>query len=230
MERLDPDTADDRRNVQIAFGDSRYGKRRSSVSADRDQGRNGNFISVAYRSLENTDRVIDYIIDTAGRRIDFYYQSNRLLEIRQNRNGVWYKYVELLCAGEIMQPLFLSTTVDPADDQRAAGLSAGANHLPEGQNFRFHYTNFGQMYDRKWARPLPGRGAERRIAYTHFHLNPNETMPQSDCPRFGARSEQAENWQGGYGTSYQYYGGHIIAPHGYWYVVSTNGLTQQILS
>ncbi len=41
--------------------------------------RNGNLINLFYRTLPNNDVVIDYLIDTLGRRIDFYYQSNRLL-------------------------------------------------------------------------------------------------------------------------------------------------------
>jgi Subtilase family len=55
--------------------------------------RNGNFITVTYKLLSNNDTVIDYITDTLGRRIDFYYVSNKLTEIRQDRNGTIFKYL-----------------------------------------------------------------------------------------------------------------------------------------
>ena len=54
--------------------------------------RNGNFLTIVYKTLLNNDRAIDYVLDTLSRRIDFYYENNRLREIRQDRNGTIFKY------------------------------------------------------------------------------------------------------------------------------------------
>src|SRR4030095_8707868 len=50
------------------------------------KGRNGNFITLAYKTLSTQKVVIDYVIDTAGRRIDFNYQNNKLISVSQNRS------------------------------------------------------------------------------------------------------------------------------------------------
>lgn len=36
--------------------------------------------------------MIDYVTDTLSRRIDFYYEYNRLREIRQDRGGRLFKH------------------------------------------------------------------------------------------------------------------------------------------
>lgn len=56
--------------------------------------RNGNKITITNATIVNGDSVtsngdtaIDYITDTFGRKIDFYYESNRLVRIRELRNS-----------------------------------------------------------------------------------------------------------------------------------------------
>ncbi|MGE0133073.1 MAG: hypothetical protein AB7U82_33770 [Blastocatellales bacterium] len=72
----------------FANGDARY---LPALVKDR----NGNFINIYYRTLTNNAVVIDYVIDTAGRRVDFNYQNNRLTSISQNRGGNLYYFVRL---------------------------------------------------------------------------------------------------------------------------------------
>jgi hypothetical protein len=57
--------------------------------------RNGNFINVYYQTLSNGAVVIQYMIDTAGRRIDFNYQNNRLVSISQDRNGTNFYFLRI---------------------------------------------------------------------------------------------------------------------------------------
>jgi hypothetical protein len=192
--------------------------------------RNGNLISIVYKNLDNGDRVIDYIIDTAGRRIDFYYQSNRLLEVRQNRAGTWYKFVVLDYQPVTMQPVFINQ-VDPATINGQQVYLPSRVTFPTGHNLRFAYTKFGQMYlVEKWVPTVSGQAVERRVAYTRFSLDPNEQSPQGDLPKFTHRYEQAENWQGGYEVGYSYTGTEVITPVGIYYVPSLSGMTQQVLT
>ena len=70
--------------TQVTFGEA------STLSGDfqylptQIKDRNGNFLTIVYKTLSNNDRVLDYVLETAGRRLDFYYESNRLREIRQD--------------------------------------------------------------------------------------------------------------------------------------------------
>src|SRR5262249_47312063 len=57
--------------------------------------RNGNSINMYYQTLSNGMVVIQYLVDTAGRRIDFNYQNNRLVSISQNRGGVNFYHLRI---------------------------------------------------------------------------------------------------------------------------------------
>ena len=156
--------------------------------------RNGNFISVAYKLLTNNDTVIDYLTDTLGRRIDFYYVSNKLKEIRQDRNGTIFKYVEIdytavtLANGFTATEGYTQNTYDPDTGDWTGSywvpptmfsldVSSTTAYLPSrltyptGTNLRMYYTSYGQIHKfEKWVPTIAGQGTERIIARTRVGL------------------------------------------------------------
>lgn len=193
--------------------------------------RNGNFITIAYRDLTTSagvKKVLDYVTDTAGRRIDFNYQSNLLTSISQNRGGATFYYVWLDYQPVTIQTSFLPpyvTATDPGNINGTVVYLPSRVTYPTGVNFRFAYTNYAQIKQIEKAVPtLTGQGAERVIARTTFNVvecldpnappnSPNYCSPQADTPHFTQRTEWAENWQGGQSQYYLYYFNNYDAPH-----------------
>jgi len=180
---------------------------------------NGNWMGIYYRTLSNNDLVMDYIIDTAGRRIDFVYQSNRLTAVQQNRNGVIYNYALIDYQPVTVQTVFATgTNLDPATINGTNVYLPTKITYPTGYQFRFYYNSYAQLYlIEKWAPTVSGQGNERRIAYTYFTI-PSvngasypaaplvtvQDIAPGDCPRFMFRYEQAENWMSGNPQGYRY--------------------------
>ena len=156
--------------------------------------RNGNFLTVVYKLLSNNDTVIDYITDTLGRRIDFYYVSNKLKEIRQDRNGTIFKYLVIDYTAVTLTNGFTSTAgyYDDVYDPNTGDLishtwvppttfsmdvSSTTAYLPTrltyptGTNLRMYYTSYGQIHKfEKWVPTITGQGAERIIARTRIGM------------------------------------------------------------
>ncbi|MDX2040804.1 MAG: RHS repeat-associated core domain-containing protein [Acidobacteriota bacterium] len=195
--------------------------------------RNGNYIDIFYKTLDNEKVVIDYFIDTAGRRVDFAYQGNRLISIGQNRGGTWYYFVRI-----DYQPIYLQTwfdsslTTDPPAINGTQVWMPSRVTYPNGTNLRFLYNSYGQMYEiSKYAPGVNGQGAERQIALTRFvfpahHLG----LFDFDCPSFLARSEGAENWQDWALSSYGYSASTptVSDPSGRSFKVTINGLEHKL--
>ena len=155
--------------------------------------RNGNHVNIYYKTLSNNAVVMDYLIDTAGRRIDFNYQSNRLVSVSQNRGGAVFTYAHI-----DYQPVTIQTNytlTDPANLNGAQIYFPSRITYPTGVNFRFGYSGYGQITAiEKWAPAIAGQGAERKIASTTFSY-------QDPSQYFAQRNEWTENGPGG---SYQY--------------------------
>ncbi|MDX2040328.1 MAG: RHS repeat-associated core domain-containing protein [Acidobacteriota bacterium] len=184
--------------------------------------RNGNFITIAYRDLTTSvgvKKVIDYVTDTAGRRIDFNYENNRLTSISQARGGTTFYFVRLDYQPVTIQTSFLApyvTATDPSNINGTVVYFPSRVTYPTGVNFRFSYTNYGQIKQIEKAVPgITGQGLDRVIAKTTFNVvecldpnappnSPNYCLPQADVPYFNVRTEWAENWQGGQTQYYQY--------------------------
>src|SRR5262245_56069872 len=98
--------------------------------------RNGNFINIYYRTLTNNSVVLDYVIDTAGRRIDFNYQNNRLVSVSQNRNGATFYFVRLDYAPFTIQTDFGGMATDPANINGTQVYFPVRITYPNGLNFR----------------------------------------------------------------------------------------------
>ncbi|HWQ31967.1 MAG TPA: carboxypeptidase regulatory-like domain-containing protein, partial [Blastocatellia bacterium] len=209
--------------TQITFGVSSTASGDYQFLPTQIKDRNGNFITIAYKTLSNNDSVIDYLLDTLSRRIDFWYENNRLREIRQDRAGVLFKHAII-----DYEPVTISTslqsgvTTDPATISGQQVCLPTRITYPTGTHYRFYYTSYAQMWlVEKWAPSVQGQGAARRIAYTRFNLPSvsqasipanslastlDTTGSLSDCPLFTVRADQAENWNFGneVTTSYTY--------------------------
>ncbi len=180
--------------------------------------RNGNFITIVYKSLSNNDTVLDYVLDTLGRRIDFYYQSNRLTEIRQDRNGTIFKFAVLDYTAVTLNASFAYGMTNDVSSTTAY-LPTRITY-PTGVNVRLYYTSYGQVHTlEKWVPTISGQGNERKIAQTLLNLGsvgaasyPANALFQTYAngggdrsPAFDRRQESAEDW---------------LSPAAYW---STNG-------
>jgi RHS repeat-associated protein len=173
--------------------------------------RNGNFITIAYKTLPNEKVVIDYAIDTAGRRVDFYYENNRLLWIGQQRNGVWFKYVNLDYQPVTIQTNFTMPgwggTLDPPTINGTQVWLVSRITYPTGLNFRFSYNGQGVCQQiQKWVPAINGQGVgPRMLAQTSFTFATNESQMLLAEHRVKTRSESAENWQGGLSVAKTYH-------------------------
>jgi hypothetical protein len=168
--------------------------------------RNGNFINIYYQTLSNGAVVIQYLIDTAGRRVDFNYQNNRLVSVSQNRNGVTFYYLRLDYQPVTIQTNFYNMTTDPVSINGTQVYFPVRVSYPTGINYRFTYTSYGQINVIEKRLPaISGQSSERVVASTWFNLpsyDPNQF--QTNCPSFSTRYVWAENWNGGLHVAYQY--------------------------
>jgi RHS repeat-associated protein len=186
--------------------------------------RHGNFLTIVYRTLSfspgNEKKVLDYVLDTAGRRIDFEYTDNRLTAIKQNRNGMWFYFVRLDYAPVTLQTNFAVT--DPPLPNGSQVWAVTRLSYPTGMNLRFSYNSNGQMSAiSKWAPTINGQGGERQIAATTFGYDTTYAPTL-----LSSRSETAEHWQG---ATYNYqlgqHGPGVTDSLGRWWQASLSGLT-----
>ncbi|MBK8316705.1 MAG: hypothetical protein IPL01_22905 [Acidobacteria bacterium] len=214
----------------MSNGDGRY-----LPTSIRD--RNGNRIDISYATLSNGIVAPSYAIDTAGRRIDFNYQSNRLTSITQNRGGSVYSFAYIDYQAVTIQTNFAGLSLDPAGINGTTVYLPARITYPTGINYRFGYTDYGQIHTiQKWVPGIAGQGGERMAASTSFNLPwSSPAYPgQSNCPIFDHRTEWAENWQGGTPVIYQYYywteyGHKVYDPLYNLYRVFHNGMTHEYM-
>jgi hypothetical protein len=129
--------------------------------------RNGNQVNINYTTLSNGTTAISYLIDTAGRRIDFNYQSNRLTSISQNRGGTVFTFVYIDYQAVTIQTSFQGMSLDPANINGTAVYLPNRITYPNGANYRFIYTGYGQINKiEKWVPTISGQGNARMVAYT----------------------------------------------------------------
>ena len=130
--------------TQITFGTSATASGDYQFLPTQLKDRNGNFITIVYKQLSNNDTVLDYVIDTLGRRIDFYYQNNRLTEIRQDRNGTIFKYAIIDYTAVTLNASFYSM---PNQDVSGTTVYVPSRiTYPTGVNLRLFYTSYGQVH------------------------------------------------------------------------------------
>jgi len=190
--------------------------------------RNGNRITVTNAAIQNGDGAasngdvaIDYITDTLGRTIDFYYESNRLLKVRQNRGGTWFDYLVITWVPVTITTNFGSLGLDPSTINGTQVWEPWFLQYPNGANVKLFYTSYGQLHElERWVPTVVGQGSGRPVIYTRFDLPSynGQSYPagsivgpatsnatQTDCPKFASRWEWAENWNGGVEAQTNYY-------------------------
>jgi YD repeat-containing protein len=205
--------------------------------------RNGNVIRITSAPLANGKWAIDYITDTFGREIDFYYESNLLREVRQNRGGSWRLFVRLHYAPITIQTNFSGVTLDPENINGQFVWQPWYIEYANGSNYRIFYTSYGQAYlIEKWVPEITGQGPARIVSYTWYDLpsvggqsepgGPQRTAAsngsaQSDCPKFATREEWAEYWsrnEAGWVLS----GPHYVARYSYHLFSDSSGTHTRI--
>jgi hypothetical protein len=158
--------------------------------------RNGNFINISYKTLSNEALVPDYVIDTAGRRIDFEYTGNKLTAIKQTRGSntfyfarLGYTAVTVAAQTSNGQPV----ATDPANIGGTGTQVWVLNKItyPTGGNLRFGYNDDVQITNiEKWVPTVTGQGNERAVAGILMGGGTSRGQLGS------ARNEWAENWPG----------------------------------
>jgi len=177
--------------------------------------RNGNYITITNAEIVNGNGVannshdwgIDYITDTLGRTIDFYYESNLLRKVRQDRGGgQYFNYVVISYAPITISTNFSGLSTDPSNINGTQVWQPWWIEYPTGHTTRIFYTSYGQMYEvEKWVPTVAGQGSGRPVAFTRYDMpsvgnpgggmtGPGANTTQTDCPKFSVRQEWAENW------------------------------------
>ncbi len=203
--------------TQITFGTSATASGDYQWLPTQIKDRNGNFLTIVYKHLSNNDTVLDYVLDTLGRRIDFYYQNNRLTEIRQDRNGTIFKYAIIDYTAITLSGTFWNPATYSYHTLDVSGTSVYVPSritYPTGMNLRFAYNTYGQVNQiEKWVPTISGQGSERRIAHSTLTLATMMALGNGigldRSPFLQSRGEFAEN--SGLGTSaYGYSSGGFV--------------------
>lgn len=151
--------------------------------------RNGNFITAAY----TTAGTITSITDTLGRVVNFNFDptTNRLMSITQLRDGVTYTFASFTYTNLTYSVNFVPPDAGNNTNGAVTGVITQIN-LPDGTYHRFDYNGYGQVY--RITKYAPDGHA---LNYSSYNLPLDNSVQQSDCPRFTERHDWAENWNGG---------------------------------
>ena len=121
--------------------------------------RNGNYIGIANTRLPSGKWVIDYLTDTLGREIDFFYENNVLTQVRQNRGGRGGFWSALYYATVTIQTNFTGVTLDPANINGQTVWVPWMIEYPGQMNYRVFYTSYAQAFQfEKWVPAITGQG------------------------------------------------------------------------
>lgn len=168
--------------------------------------RNGNFISATH----NANGAITSITDTLGRVLNFNYDTttNTLSSITQTRNGGTFTYVTFTYGIVAFSVNFLPT--DTANNMNGASTQVLTQiNLPDGTYHRFDYNTYAQVY-----RITKYAADGHALNYTNYNLPLDNSVQQSDCPRFTERRDWAE--YGVMNTSQEVLTTYSVASDGSW--------------
>ena len=174
--------------TQYAFGTAVAGGAEWRCTQVKD--RNGNYVSAQYHSNGHTDK----ITDTLGREVNFvYYPDGNLQQITQTWGTTTHVYALFNYA---TQPLSLNFP-----NLAVSGVSGSAQTVLSSvvvagvlDSYHFGYNSYGQVH--KITHKAPD-GHE--LSYTRYNLSDAEinNAAQTDCPRFTARYDYAQDWNNG---------------------------------
>jgi len=160
--------------------------------------RNGNFISIGYTS----SGYLNTITDTVGRVINFKYDnSGTLLEsISQSWNGgVTHTWATFSYDWRVIQTNFAEgsnalAVYGPANGTSIMALTQVG--MDDGSAYKFDYNSWGQVKRIARSTPDSDNGALIERSVTSYNLPLDNSVPQSNCPRFTERHDSAQNWTG----------------------------------
>lgn len=160
--------------------------------------RNGNFLTINYHPSFG---YITTIIDTLSRTVTFNYDNfGKLTSISQmwgNANHPWasFSYGSLTTHTKFCDPA-LGSCSSGISNMSVCGPPEGGTinvltqlTFADGSKYIFDYTTWGQVWR---SRHFAFDG--HQLGYASYDLPVDATNPQSDCPRFVHRNDQAENW------------------------------------
>ena len=169
----------------------RYELKGTEYQCTRITDRNGNYITINYTTTGRI--VIDDIVDTLGRSIDFVYDANGwLTHIKQlwNAGAATQYWARFEYTDTTIDTNFPSMAVyGPADTTQIKTLSKVV--LPDNSYHQFSYTSWGQVWK------ISRYGSDNQpINYRSYDLPQTGATAHSDCPRFTARKDWAKYWNG----------------------------------
>jgi YD repeat-containing protein len=172
--------------------------------------RNGNYLSIKYdpiNGIANLGRMTS-VIDTLGRTLNFNYDPNyRLQSITQLRNGQTHVWATFGYATLNIETNFSESSPEEGGElefnvgPEPVVLGLPANHmvsvltqvgLDDGSRYNFDYTSWGQVYRIK---RFAADG--HQLNSISYNLPLDNSVPQTECPRFTQKQESAENWNNG---------------------------------
>jgi YD repeat-containing protein len=167
-----------------------YAWKGSDYQCTQVKDRNGNFITVSYTSFGR----IDTVVDTLARTIKFNYDVNNFLtSITQTWtvNGQAQQHIWATFAYTTTQTIQTNfsglTNVGPQNNSTITVLSQVT--LDDNSRFNFDYTSWGQIWK------ISNYAEDNHLLnYRSYNLPLNNSVAQTDCPRFTERHDWAENW------------------------------------
>jgi len=170
--------------TQYVFGAQAGAEYRCTQVKDR----NGNYLSATYHS---TNGHLLSITDTLGRVVNLNYGSDgNLSTISQTWAGATHIYAAFIYGSVAMWPDFPNLSVyGPQGGTAQTVLSYVA--LANNESFHFDYNAYGQVYQVRHKAP---DGHE--LGHTRYNLSNADigSVAQTDCPRFTARYDYAQDW------------------------------------
>ena len=151
--------------------------------------RNGNYITINYTSFGR----VDTVVDTLNRTIKFNYDSNNFLtSITQTWTGnvphTWASF-------EYRNPDLTISTNFPGlttlGTQNGASLKVLSRViLADNSRYEFDYTSWRQV----WKISRIAKDGVTLLNYRSYNLPADNTIAQTECPRFTLRRDWAKYW------------------------------------
>ena len=156
---------------------------------------NGNFITITYK-VDQEPMAINYITDTLGRVIQFYYGPNGLTEIGApgfggtSQNPVTTSLIQFGYQSQAISNSFSGLTVENVPTGTVKVMSDIGSVVTNTQ-YRLSYSAYGMAYNYSLRRQVTilGQGGLERAA-TSFNY-PTAASSLTDSPSFNQRTETA---------------------------------------
>jgi RHS repeat-associated protein len=177
--------------TQFVFGTSAGGGAEWRCTQIKDH--NGNYISAQYA----TNGHLTKLTDTLGREVNFVYNTDDNLEqIAQAWGSTTHVYAYFTYGSQPLNLNFPNLSVSGVSGSSQTVLSSVvvAGVL---DSYHFSYNSYGQVYQVTHKAPDGHELAHTRYNLADADLNAVNNGVQTDCPRFTARYDYAQDWYNG---------------------------------